>query len=175
VGEPACFNLPIDTVVTAYLGLGTNIGDRERNLQDALKRISAVARIDTVSSVYETEPVGFKEQEDFWNVVARVKTDLPAAQLMDELIAIEKTMGRERSFPNAPRIIDIDILLYDDVRVDTAHLQIPHPRLTQRAFVLKPLLEIAPHLTHYAEILQNGSFERAEVVHPPLEIDHAPN
>ena len=94
------------------------------------------------SSVYETAPVGYKEQEDFWNMVVRCETDLPARQLMQELLKIETEMGRVRTFRNAPRIIDIDILIYEDVRIDEPGLQLPHPRMHERAFVTVPLHEL---------------------------------
>lgn len=154
----------------SFLGLGTNLGDRAHNLTEALRRISEIARIEATSSVYETEPVGYTDQPEFWNMVVRCATDLPARQLMQELIAIEAAMGRQRTFKNAPRIIDIDILVYDEVIVADRDLEIPHPRMRERAFVLRPLLEIAPDLidpqTHesYAEILQRKELERAVVV-----------
>lgn len=177
-GEPACFNLPVENVVTAYLGLGTNVGDRRAHLTEAIQRIARIARIDAGSSVYETEPIGFREQADFWNVVLRIATDLPARQLMTELIGIEAAMGRQRTFRNAPRIIDIDILLYDDVVLREPDLTIPHARMHERAFVLKPLLEIAPDVTQprtherYADMLQRAPVERVQVVAPPIRIEN---
>ncbi|MGQ0561521.1 MAG: 2-amino-4-hydroxy-6-hydroxymethyldihydropteridine diphosphokinase [Gemmatimonadota bacterium] len=175
-GEPACFNLTMEAVATVYLGLGTNLGERARNLTEALERIGRLARIDAVSSVYESEPVGYTEQPEFWNLVARITTDLPARQLMHELIAIEQAMGRERSFRNAPRLIDIDNLLFDDVVTADADVEIPHPRMAERAFVLEPLLELAPGMTEprtgrrYADILGSKSLERAVVVAPPIRV-----
>lgn len=166
-GEPACFNLPVGAAVTAFIGLGTNLEDRAHNLENALARIGRIVRIDQTSSIYETEPVGFKDQPDFWNVVVRCSTDLPAKQLMQELLTIEDAMGRQRTFANAPRNIDIDVLLYDDVVMADSDLQIPHPRMHERAFVLRPLLEIAPDAVdprtgaRYGDILEHGSFERA--------------
>jgi 2-amino-4-hydroxy-6-hydroxymethyldihydropteridine diphosphokinase len=149
-----------------YLGLGTNEGDRGRNLEEALHQLTRVVDIVQTSSVYETEPVGFKEQGDFWNIVIRATTDLPAPQLMEELIGIETAMGRTRTFKNAPRNIDIDLLLYDDVVMSTPSLELPHPRMQERAFVLRPLIEIAPDIAdprtreRYADVLQRGGFER---------------
>jgi 2-amino-4-hydroxy-6-hydroxymethyldihydropteridine diphosphokinase len=171
-GEPPCFLSEADlhSDVTAFLGLGTNIGERARNLYEALRRMAAVVHIDATSSVYETEPVGYTDQPKFWNMVVRCATDLPARQLMQELIAIETAMGRQRTFKNAPRIIDIDILVYDEVVVAERDLEIPHPRMHDRAFVLRPLLEIAPDLvdprTHesYADIFQRKELEQALVV-----------
>ncbi|MGQ0816260.1 MAG: 2-amino-4-hydroxy-6-hydroxymethyldihydropteridine diphosphokinase [Gemmatimonadota bacterium] len=146
-GEAACFNLPAGAAVTGYIALGTNLGERARNLDEALRRIGSIARVEATSTVHETEPVGYPSQPLFLNMVARISTDLPARQLMKELIAIEQDMGRQRSFRNAPRIIDLDILLYDDVVQADDEVELPHPRMGERAFVLKPLVEIAPDLT----------------------------
>jgi 2-amino-4-hydroxy-6-hydroxymethyldihydropteridine diphosphokinase len=180
-GEAACFNLPVGSGVTAFLGLGTNIGDRAANLADAFHRISGIAEIVLTSSVYETDPVGYADQPSFWNMVAEIRTDLPARELMRALLEVEKQMGRERTFPNAPRIIDIDILLYDDVSTADAVVTLPHPRMGERAFVLKPLVEIAPDASdprtgeRYADVLHRKPLERAEIVGPPLRIIHEPD
>ncbi len=133
---------------TAYLCLGSNLGDRERNLARALELLSEKVLIGKVSSVYETEPVGYEQQPLFLNMVCRISTGLSARQLMRLIVAVETNMGRVRSFRNAPRSIDIDILFYDDAVVKTRHLTVPHPRLAERAFVLTPLDEIAPDLVH---------------------------
>ncbi len=131
---------------TVYLGLGTNLGDRESNLREALRRLAELVRIEAVSSVYESEPVGFRAQPDFWNLVVRVHTELGPRALLVAIQEIERAMGRRPSFRNAPRVIDIDILLYDDVQLDLPELTIPHPRMLERAFVLVPLAELAPDL-----------------------------
>jgi 2-amino-4-hydroxy-6-hydroxymethyldihydropteridine diphosphokinase len=160
-GEPACFNLPVGAAVTVYIALGSNLGDRARNLDTAIERIGEFARVDAVSSKYETEPVGYTEQPLFLNMAARITTELPARELMRALLAVEAAMGRERSFRNAPRIIDLDMLLYDDVVMADDIVQLPHPRMHERAFVLAPLLEIAPDVTdpstgrRYADILES--------------------
>lgn len=170
MSEPPCFNLPPDSVVTAYIGIGTNLGDRRQNLIEAVHQLASFARIEAISSIYQTEPVGYKQQADFWNVVARIATDLPAVELLQRLIGIEKGMGRERTFRNAPRIVDLDVLLYDDVSVTLPDLEIPHPRMHERAFVLKPLTEIAPDAVHprtkqrFADILEHTQLERAEII-----------
>jgi 2-amino-4-hydroxy-6-hydroxymethyldihydropteridine diphosphokinase len=177
-GEAACFNLPVGIGVTAFLGLGTNVGDRAANLAEAFHRICEIAEIGRTSSVYETDPVGYADQPRFWNMVAEIRTDLPARELMGALLEVEKQMGRERTFPNAPRIIDIDILLYDDVTTSDALLTLPHPRMGERAFVLKPLVEIAPDAAdprtgeRYADMLHRKPLERAEIIAPPLRIIH---
>lgn len=132
----------------AYLGLGSNLGEREENLCQALALLSAKVNVEEVSSVYETNPVGYKEQPLFLNMVCRIATDLPPNELLHLAKDTETRMGRIPSFPNAPRIIDIDILFYEDRIMTTQHLTIPHPRLQVRAFVLLPLAEIAPDLIH---------------------------
>lgn len=135
-------------MVTAYLGLGSNLGDRNYKLTQALAMISRQANIKEVSSVYETEPVGFKEQPLFLNAVCCISTKLSPTKLLTFVKGIEAALGRMPSFPNAPRPVDIDILFYGNRVIKSQDLAIPHPRLTQRAFVLVPLAEIAPELTH---------------------------
>ncbi|HEX6589852.1 MAG TPA: 2-amino-4-hydroxy-6-hydroxymethyldihydropteridine diphosphokinase [Longimicrobiales bacterium] len=131
-----------------YLGLGSNQGEREAHLRDAVERLRAVVDVDAVSSVYETEPVGFRDQPDFLNIVVRAHTTLPPDELMQQLIAVERAMGRERTFRNAPRGIDIDLLLHGDLVVDMPELVVPHPRMVERAFTLLPLIELDPSLRH---------------------------
>ncbi len=135
-------------LATAYIGLGSNLGEREKNLCRALTLLSERTTLEKVSSVYETEPVGYKEQPMFLNLVCRVTTNLSPEELSRLAKAIETGMGRIPSYPNAPRIIDIDILFYDNKIMETRDLTIPHPRLHDRAFVLIPLAEIAPDLVH---------------------------
>jgi 2-amino-4-hydroxy-6-hydroxymethyldihydropteridine diphosphokinase len=137
-------------VKTVYLSLGSNLGDRELMLQSALDRLHTPdLRIVRVSSVYETEPVGLKEQRFFLNLVAEAETDLFPLLLLSRIQKVELQLGRKRSGPpNGPRSIDIDILLYGRATVHSAHLDIPHPRLHERRFVLGPLVELAPDLRH---------------------------
>ena len=127
-----------------YLGLGTNIGDRQANLARALRLLSERLKVEEVSSVYETEPVGYADQPKFLNAVCSVKTNIGPLQLLSLVKGIEASMGREASFRNGPRIIDIDIILYNRMSMIDPELTIPHPRMKERAFVLIPLLEIAP-------------------------------
>ena len=150
------------TVHHVYLGLGANLGDRQANILQALQYIQTRAIITAVSSFYETEPVGYLEQPRFLNIVCAVETELPADELLRFLKWIEKRMGRTKSFRDAPRPIDIDILLYDDQVLQSAELTIPHPRMHERAFVLVPLAEIAPQARHPA--LQATVAELAERV-----------
>jgi 2-amino-4-hydroxy-6-hydroxymethyldihydropteridine diphosphokinase len=105
-------------------------------------------QIEAISSVYQTEPVGFLEQPDFWNIVVRATTTLEPTELMSAILDTEYALGRQRTFRNAPRSIDVDILLYDERSIGTDDLEVPHPRMLERMFVLMPLIEIAPDLTH---------------------------
>jgi GTP cyclohydrolase-4 len=139
----------VSELAVAYLGLGSNLGEREENLRQALTLLSLKVNLDEVSSVYETEPVGYKEQPLFLNLVCRITTNLPPEELFRLAKDIETRMGRVPSKQrNLPRLIDIDILFYDDKIMETQNLAIPHPRLKDRAFVLIPLAEIAPGLVH---------------------------
>ena len=131
-----------------YLGLGANLGDRQANLARALKLLGERLHVELVSSIYETEPVGYAEQPLFLNAVCRAQTELGPLQLLSLVKGIEASLGRVPSFPNAPRPIDIDIIFYGDLIMETPDLTIPHPRLEERAFVLIPLLEVAPDLRH---------------------------
>ena len=131
-----------------YLGLGGNLGDRMQALAEALElldRTPGLLRV-SCSAVYETEPWGVAEQPHFLNLVAGYETTLPPADLLDACKAVERNVGREQSYRWGPRLIDVDVLLYGDqqVNITDPHLEIPHPRLAERAFVLVPLAELAP-------------------------------
>jgi len=134
--------------VTVFLALGSNLGDRKANLEKALQLLGERLSLERVSSLYETEPVGFEEQPLFLNAVCRVKTEVGPFQLLSLLKGVEVALGRAPSFANAPRLIDVDILFYGNLAIETDRLVIPHPRLEERAFVLIPLAEIAPGLIH---------------------------
>jgi 2-amino-4-hydroxy-6-hydroxymethyldihydropteridine diphosphokinase len=132
-----------------YLGLGSNVGDREANLRAAIARLGAPdLRVLRVSPVYETEPVGYADQRWFWNAVAEAETELFPLQLLARAGQIERALGRRRSIPNGPRTIDIDVLLYGATIMKSPALEIPHPRMTERRFVLAPLADLAPELRH---------------------------
>jgi len=134
---------------TVYLGLGSNVGDREANLREALERLEAAGiRVARRSSLYETEPLELRDQPWFLNAVVEVETDLFPRQLLGCLQNIEHEMGRRRVTPKGPRNIDIDILFYGRSVIETPELRVPHPRIAQRRFVLEPLSEIAPVLRH---------------------------
>jgi 2-amino-4-hydroxy-6-hydroxymethyldihydropteridine diphosphokinase len=146
-----------------YLGLGTNLGDKERNLEQALRFLSEKIAILKKSSFYETAPVGFKDQPWFLNAVIEGETRLPPDGLLRFTQGTESRMKRVRTIVNGPRIIDIDILLYGDEEIETENLTIPHPRMLQRAFVMVPLYEISSELTIFGEsikeIMENFSGE----------------
>lgn len=135
---------------TAYLSLGSNLGDRQRNVEDAFDRLEAEGiHITGRSSLYETEPQDFAEQPWFLNVAAACQTSHFPLQLLAILLRIEREGGRVRGTrPKGPRAIDLDILLYGEHVIDTPRLIVPHPRMLQRRFVLEPLLELAPDLRH---------------------------
>jgi 2-amino-4-hydroxy-6-hydroxymethyldihydropteridine diphosphokinase len=138
---------------TTYIGMGANIpgpaGPPQATLATAVGRLSSIGRIVCRSSLYSTEPIGFSDQPRFVNAVVALETDLSPAALLSALLTIEREFGRDRSagIPNGPRTLDLDILLYGDFVLHESNLDIPHPRLAQRAFVLVPLQQIASNLT----------------------------
>lgn len=136
----------------AYVGLGSNLGERESHVRLALEQMARLPEtaLGRVSSLYDTAPVGELDQPNFLNAVAVLETDLTARQLLWNLLLIERRLGRVRT-PGTrygPRTIDLDLLFFGDLVVDEADLQVPHPEVAQRAFVLVPLTEIEPHLVH---------------------------
>lgn len=139
---------------TAAIALGSNLsspsGDREANLRDAIDRLAALGEIKAVSSFYDTDPVGYLDQPRFLNAAAIIETTLSPIDLLRGLLAIEHDMGRERLIHKGPRVIDLDLLLYEERMMSTAELTLPHPEMHTRSFVLEPLNEIAPGWVHPA-------------------------
>lgn len=136
-------------MTTAYLSLGSNIGDRAANIKQAIAALPARGvRVTGQSHLYETEPVELREQDWFLNCVVEIETDVQPHELMQALLAIEQSMGRERLLPKGPRIIDMDVLLFGSVVLKQSQLEIPHARLAERRFVLVPFAEIAPGVVH---------------------------
>lgn len=131
-----------------YIALGSNLGNRLSNLKNAISNFTPQMDVKKKSPVYETPPWGYADQSAFLNQVVMVETYLEPEDLLGHLKRLETVLGREPSFQNGPRLIDLDILFYDDIIVDSPPLVIPHPRLHQRAFVLVPLNDIAPDLVH---------------------------
>jgi len=131
-----------------YVALGTNLGDREANLANARESLPSEMRVVQTSSIYVTPPWGYEDQPDFLNQVLETRSTLEPIPLLAHLKSIEEQMGRLKTFRNGPRLIDLDILFYGQRVVDEPELQIPHPRLQERAFVLVPLNEIAPDFIH---------------------------
>ena len=139
-------------MVTAYIALGANLGDAAQTIRNAVSSINALpsCSVKKASSLYQTEPletlVGHVPGDDYINAAVEIETRLPAPSLLQHLQQIEQAAGRKRPHINAPRTLDLDLLLYGDGRIDSPHLTVPHPRMWQRAFVLLPLHEIAPEI-----------------------------
>ncbi|HEU0291584.1 MAG TPA: 2-amino-4-hydroxy-6-hydroxymethyldihydropteridine diphosphokinase [Anaerolineales bacterium] len=131
-----------------YLALGSNVGNRAAHLKAAIAALPPQMEVKARSQVYETPPWGYADQEKFLNQVIMVKTYLSPEALIKHLKRLELALGRETTFQNGPRVIDIDILFYDDLVYESPTLVIPHPRLHERGFVLMPLMDIAPDLVH---------------------------
>lgn len=132
----------------AWLGLGSNAGDKRENLRKALQWMETECRLPRISSLYSTEPVGYKNQDWFLNCAVEIEVEKKPRELLSFLQSVEKRLGRTRTQKNRPRVIDIDILFYDNRTVNERGLVIPHPRLHERMFVLAPLNEIAPDVLH---------------------------
>ncbi len=135
-------------MIRAYVGVGSNLEDPQAQVLRAFDELARLpdSRLTARSSLYRTAPVGHTAQPDFVNAVAGLETRLPAPRLLAELRAIEVRHGRQRNFPNAPRTLDLDLLVFDKLEIQTKSLTVPHPRLHERRFVLEPLAEIAPHV-----------------------------
>ena len=141
-------------MTVAYVGIGSNLDQPRRQVLEALGELDQLphTRVVKKSSLYRSAPMGHAAQPDFINAVAQLETGLPAERLLAELQEVERRHGRERSFPNAPRTLDLDILLFGNATMQSSVLTIPHPRMHQRAFVLKPLLEIDPQLPFHRQL-----------------------
>ena len=135
-------------MTVAFVGLGSNLDNPVRQVESALGELDTLpqTRLLKRSSLYRTAPVGYADQPDFINAVAQLETELAAERLLEELQAIESRHGRVRTFPNAPRTLDLDLLLFGEVVLQSERLTLPHPRMHERSFVLDPLREIAPDL-----------------------------
>lgn len=146
-----------------YLGLGSNLGNREQNLRNAVELLNAYGEIKVlkISSIYATKPVGYVEQPDFLNIVVQIETTLSPADLLAVCMSVEGKLKRTRTLRWGPRTVDVDILLYDDLIINTPRLSVPHPLMGQRMFVLIPLAEITPHLYWQGKSVQ----ERISEIH----------
>ena len=151
------------SVITAFIALGSNLDDPQQQIRNGLRELAAMpeTRLVSASSLYRSAPVGYRDQPDFVNAVACIETKLKPRALLDHLLAIERRHGRMREFPNAPRTLDLDIVLYGGLTLREPGLTIPHPRMHERAFVIVPLAEIAPEATvpgrgSVRELLRSG-------------------
>jgi 2-amino-4-hydroxy-6-hydroxymethyldihydropteridine diphosphokinase len=164
--------------ITVFIGLGSNMGNREEFLKTALERIENLMTVQAVSSVYETEPVGYEDQGWFLNMVIQGHTRLFPELLLERLQDIEKALGRKRAISNGPRTIDLDILFYGDAVTETGHITVPHPRLHERVFVLEPLAEIAADFVHpvlhqsIAALLAQAGSEKRVMMLPAYKAGH---
>jgi len=151
-------------VTVAYVGIGSNLHDPRSQVMGAFDELDRLphTRVVRKSSLYRTAPLGYEAQPDFINAVVQLETGLPAERLLGELQAIEQRHGRERSFRNAPRTLDLDLLLFGNTKLSTPQLTVPHPRMHERVFVLKPLLEIAPQLPFSLEACAGQQIERVD-------------
>jgi 2-amino-4-hydroxy-6-hydroxymethyldihydropteridine diphosphokinase len=136
-------------VTVAYVGIGSNLNEPVRQVEDALGELERIPRSRVVSrsSLYKSAPLGYADQADFINAVGALETALEPEKLLDELLIIEARHGRRRSFANAPRSLDLDLLLFEQLELRTPRLTVPHPRMHERAFVLKPLLELCAQIS----------------------------
>jgi 2-amino-4-hydroxy-6-hydroxymethyldihydropteridine diphosphokinase len=144
--EPQCFGYHTSVKKVAYLSLGSNLGDRQVNLRTAIGQLLDLGYVQEISSLYETEPVEVTDQPWFLNCAVAVRTELIPREFLAGILAIERSMGRQRIQPKGPRIIDIDILLFGAAHINTPTLTVPHPAMAERRFVLEPLTEIAPEV-----------------------------
>jgi len=153
----------------AFIAFGSNLNEPANQIRRAFQAIEKLPETQIVkqSSLYKTAPVGYDNQPDFINAVAEVATELSPENLMEALLKIEQDFGRERPFPNAPRVLDLDLLLYDDLILHTEILTLPHPRMHLRGFVLLPLAEIAPDL----HLAQHGNVVKLAEIYKTQEIE----
>jgi 2-amino-4-hydroxy-6-hydroxymethyldihydropteridine diphosphokinase len=165
---------------TVYIGLGSNLGDRVANLREAGQRLSAIVKIEKASQLYVAAPLGYIRDDAFVNAVIRGTTGLKPLELLEMMQAIEAAMGRRSGVQYGPRPIDLDLLFYGAVQMETRKLSIPHPRIAQRAFVLKPLAEIAPDLMHpvlyytISQLLQDAEdVEQVQIYQPEQQLARA--
>ncbi len=140
----------------AFVAFGTNLDNREQNITDAIEALRLVPKtvVINVSKIYETEPWGYAEQDNFLNGVIELETSLNPFALLGALLGIEAAMGRHRTIKNGPRIIDLDLLIYDNEKINSKELMLPHPRMMERAFVLKPLTDILPEEPYLTALSQ---------------------
>jgi 2-amino-4-hydroxy-6-hydroxymethyldihydropteridine diphosphokinase len=153
----------------AYIGLGSNIGDSAKVLQNAVDSLCLLPKtlVKKCSNIYKTAPVGFLNQPDFYNAVVMIETELSPNALLGALLGIEAAFGRIRTIKNGPRILDLDLLIYEDVAIDSNELTLPHPRMFERAFVMVPLCDID---SSFAEKIAYSSPDGVALTEDKLEV-----
>ena len=155
---------------TIFLALGTNVGERKQHIEDAIEALQEKIHDMVQAPIYESKPVGFTDQANFYNTVTKGQTELSPEALLQFVKSLEKKLGRVKRFANGPREIDIDILLYDDAIINSQDLIIPHPRMHERDFVLQPLVDISPDIIHpvlkktVKRLLQKISVEKKSII-----------
>jgi 2-amino-4-hydroxy-6-hydroxymethyldihydropteridine diphosphokinase len=164
-------------VSTVYIGLGSNLGDRVAYLREAVQRLRAIITIEKVSRLYVAAPLGYVRDDAFVNAVMQAKTTLKPIELLEMMQGIEMAMGRRPGVQFGPRPIDLDMLFYDAIQMETRKLTVPHPLIPQRAFVLKPLSEIAPNLMHpvlyytVSQLLQDADdADQVQIYSPEMQL-----
>jgi 2-amino-4-hydroxy-6-hydroxymethyldihydropteridine diphosphokinase len=164
---------------SVYIGLGSNLGDRVANLRDAVHRLSAIIRVEQVSRLYVAAPLGYVREDSYINGALHGQTTMTPMDLLGMLQSIEVAMGRRPGVQFGPRPIDLDLLFYDSIQMETYKLTIPHPRLAERAFVLRPLADIAPDLMHpvlyytVSQLLQDTEdADQVQLYDPPQPVMH---
>jgi 2-amino-4-hydroxy-6-hydroxymethyldihydropteridine diphosphokinase len=162
-------------VSTVYIGLGSNLGDRVAYLREAVQRLRAIVKVEKASRLYVAAPLGYVRDDAFVNAVIQARTTLKPMELLQMMQSIEIAMGRRPGVQFGPRPIDLDMLFYDSVQIETRKLTVPHPLISQRAFVLKPLAEIAPNLMHpvlyytVAQLLQDADDTNQVQIYSPAD------
>lgn len=162
------------------LSVGTNMGDRKQNIENAINAINNLPYTDVVkvSSIYQTEPVGYLRQDDFYNAVLRVESKFEPHEMLGICMGIESGFGRVRAFQNGPRILDLDLIFAENNEIDTMNLTVPHPRYHERRFVLEPLLEICPsgeifgiEFAHFIEKIDGQFIEKIDKIDPNIIVE----
>lgn len=169
-----------DDIMEYIISMGTNIGDRKKNIENAVEAINNIPYTDVLkaSSIYETEPVGYARQDNFYNAVLHIKSKFDPHEMLGICLGIESGFGRVRTIKCGPRILDLDIIFADNLKIDTGNLTVPHPRFHERRFVLEPMLELFPDgyvfdidFRAFLENTEDQEIEKIDIINPDLIAD----